>query len=59
MMKKFALLLAWAIVKFIATALPKEELSLYNPLMFDRAKKNILESWQTCNGPMSSSSSQY
>lgn len=59
MLKKFALLLAWAIGNSVAVALPKENLSLYNPLLFSRAEKNILESRQTCTGPISSNPSQY
>lgn len=59
MMKKFAPLLALAIGNSLAAALPKGDPRLAKPLMFSRAERNVIESRQTCSGPISSSPSQY
>lgn len=59
MMKKFAPLLALAIANSMAAALPKEDPSLANLLIFSRDERNVLESRQACSGPISSSPSQY
>lgn len=58
MMKKFGLL-ALAIGNSMAAALPKQDLGLYNPLILSRAEKHVLESRQTCSGPISSNPSKY
>lgn len=59
MMKKFAPLLALAIGNSLAAAVPKGDPRLAKPLMFSRAERNVIESRQTCSGPISSSPSQY